>query len=128
MSNRPDGIAQVVERCAWCSSPLETETRVVIAGGRFSSCSSQIEMLRGCVVSVRTSQSTHSVTAVVPLADTPAHRAGYDLMFVLCSIECRDALDEAIGEEPMTLKPEMAVTAPGASGPERRGRARQRPS
>jgi hypothetical protein len=128
MSTHPDGLARVVKRCAWCGDPLETETRVVIAGGRFSGCSSEIEMMRGHVVSVGTSRAVQRITAVVPLADTPAHSAGYDLMFVLCSIECRDALDEAIGDEPMTLRREMAATAPRASGPERRGPGRRRPS
>ena len=107
----PEGIGRVVERCAWCRRPLGPDIRVVIAGGPLAESSPQVEALRGQVVRVRTSHARRRVRAIVPLPDTPAHYAGYDLLFVLCSIDCRDALDDAIGNRPMRVSADTATSS-----------------
>src|SRR5688572_25856168 len=119
MSTETMGIARVVERCAWCGSKLGPHMRVVIAGGRFADWSPRIETLRGHIVRVRTSGRRRTVRGIVPLRDTPANHAGYDLLFVLCDIECRDALDRAIGDAPMRLSIADTAESPDIS----RGRA-----
>lgn len=88
--------------------------RVVIVGGRFASWSPQVEKLRGNVIEVQTPRVGHALAAVAPLAGTSAHRAGYDVLFVVCSRACRDALDEALRGEVIQL----AMQEPGNRDPQ----------
>jgi hypothetical protein len=87
--------------------------QVVIVGGRFSSCSPQVEKLRGQVIEVQTPRVAHALAAVAPLAGTSAHAAGYDVLFVVCSRACRDVLDEALRGEVIQL----AMKEPGSPDP-----------
>ena len=139
MSMHPVDIAPVVERCTWCGISLTPHLQVVIAGGRFAGGSARLEELRGHIVQVQMAHAAAPVTAIVPLPDTPAHQAGYDLLFVLCSAACRDALDAAIGDEAMILSiadapptPRIshtkAVTAPQVPGPTRLRIVQRQPS
>ena len=134
-------IARVVERCTWCGARLAPNMQVVIAGGRFAGSCPQFDRLRGHIVDVQPSHGADRVTAIVPLPATPAHNAGYDLLFVLCSVACRDALDRAIGEDEMLVsvadarpaRPAPAVRlqpakAPRASAPGPPAVHRRRPS
>ncbi|MGH9347902.1 MAG: hypothetical protein ACRD26_11630 [Vicinamibacterales bacterium] len=108
MSRVLECLARMAGQCAWCRTAFVPQTKVIIAGGRFSSWSPQVEAIRGHIVQVRTPRLTHFVAAVVPMSGTPAHAAGYDVLFVLCSPDCRRSLEGALHDEVMQLTLEGA--------------------
>lgn len=75
--------------CAWCGKQIPEGSEVFSIGARFRP-GVEVEHERNVIELALT--PTRKALAIVPTEDSEARRAGYDLLFVLCSEECGTSL------------------------------------
>jgi hypothetical protein len=85
-------------KCGWCGDdiPEDTELFGISAKARPDI---DISELRGKVIDVFLAQRDRNVQALVVTEESPAKKEGKDLLFVVCSESCAEALRQAVGKE-----------------------------
>lgn len=88
----------LMHTCAWCESRIEPDEEVFGFGAKVGP-TVVIEDKQGEFVSLELSLIRKTVFAVIPLEGSPARQAGYDLLFVTCSVGCAEELKAALDLE-----------------------------
>jgi hypothetical protein len=85
-------------KCGWCGDeiPEDTELFGISAKAR---ADIDITEMEGKVIDVFLTRRDRTVQALVVTADSPAKKAGKDLLFVACSESCAEALRQGVGNE-----------------------------
>jgi hypothetical protein len=79
--------------CAWCGKSIPHDVEVWAIGARVRP---GIDPGKGPIIHLALAGKT--VPAIVATKDSEAKREGYDLVFMLCSLECGKSLREAFEE------------------------------
>ena len=79
--------------CGWCGEPIAEDAEIVTLGASVEE-KERLRDLEGEIIPLPVGDRT--VDAVVVMADSPAKKAGRDLMFIVCSEGCASHLREAL--------------------------------
>jgi len=79
--------------CGWCGEPIGDDAEIVTLGASVAE-KERLRDLEGEIIPLPVGDRT--VDAVVVTADSPAKKAGRDLLFIVCSEECASQLREAL--------------------------------
>lgn len=90
--------ARLLNACAWCGSRIPEDSEVFTLSAKFKS-GIDLTKNEGTIIPLKLELIDKVVPAIVPTADSPAKRAGKDVLFKICSNECSTALDEALKQE-----------------------------
>lgn len=96
MSIRTDD--EVFEICAWCKKSIPEDDEVFGVGGTFPE-KSDLKQKDGEKVTFDLKGADKDVSGFAPPFYSDARQEGQDVLFMLCSEECRDDLKEAFGKE-----------------------------
>lgn len=88
-----DGDEDLRTWCGWCGEPIGEDAEIVMLGASVAE-KERFRGLEGEIIPLPVGDRT--VDAVVVTADSPAKKAGRDLMFIVCSEECASQLREAL--------------------------------
>lgn len=81
--------------CAWCNQFIDAEAEAFGFGAK-ASPDINLEDKEGQFVSLDLALEDRTTFAMVPPPESPARRAGYDLMFITCSQSCAEDLKNAL--------------------------------
>jgi hypothetical protein len=86
-------------RCAWCHEKLDDDEECYGAGTRLKpEGKALISGQEGKLIPMPLSNGQELIT-IIPMAESKARAAGYDVYFQTCSEECCSALSNAIRDE-----------------------------
>lgn len=84
--------------CSWCEDEIPEDAEVLAVGARarpeFVS-----EQLEGQFVDIFLVRRNRTVSAVVVTDDSPAKKEGKDMVFLVCSESCAEALRQSVDRE-----------------------------
>ena len=81
--------------CAWCNDEIPDDVEVFTIGAKAKSGIDLTEA-EGKTIPLSLIQANKTVSAIVPTRDSPAVRDGYDLIFMVCSQSCAQALSNGL--------------------------------
>ena len=90
MEVRPEALI-----CAWCGKTLQTETACLVKAQTVVGLPEN----EGAFVPLALTKSGRTITGFFVTSDSPAKRAGIDVLFSTCGEECASALKAAVWEE-----------------------------
>lgn len=96
MSIRTDD--EVFEICAWCKKSIPEDDEVFGVSGTFPE-DSELKKKDGEKVTFELDSAERTVAGFAPPFYSDARQEGQDVLFMLCSEECRDAMKEAFGTD-----------------------------
>jgi hypothetical protein len=85
-------------KCGWCGDEIPEDTEFFGIGAK-ARPDIDIKELRGSVIDIFLTRRDRNVQAKVVTEDSPAKKEGKDLLFVVCSESCAEALRQAVGRE-----------------------------
>jgi hypothetical protein len=85
-------------KCGWCGDEIPEDTELFGIGAK-ARADIDISELRGKVIDVFLTKRDRNVQALVVTEESPAKIEGKDLLFVVCSESCAEALQQAVGRE-----------------------------
>src|SRR5256885_1707363 len=81
--------------CAWCEDEIPEDVEVFTIGAK-AKPGIDLSEAEGTIIPLILSQANRTVSALVPTKDSPAARDGHDLIFMVCSQSCAQALSNAL--------------------------------
>jgi hypothetical protein len=81
--------------CAWCEDEIPEDVEVSTIGAR-AKPGIDLSEAEGTVIQLSLIQANRTVSALIPTKDSPATRDGHDLIFMVCSQSCAQALSNAL--------------------------------
>jgi hypothetical protein len=88
----------VLSTCAWCHKKIASDQEVYSLGAYVKE-GVEMQALEGRPIELFLPVSGRRVYALVPVRDSTARAAGSDLLFLVCSQGCGEALTEALQQE-----------------------------
>jgi hypothetical protein len=85
-------------RCSWCEDEIPEDIECFGIGAK-ASPGVDIKALEGKVVDLFLKRRNRTVAMMIPTIDSPAKREGKDMLFVMCSESCSEALRQAVDRE-----------------------------
>ena len=85
-------------KCGWCADEIDDDTELFGIGAK-ARPDIDIAELEGKVIDIFLTRRDRNVQALVVTNDSPAKREGKDLLFVVCSESCAEALRQGVGKE-----------------------------
>jgi len=82
-----------VSVCAWCGKPIPEDSEVFSLGAK---ARPGVDLERAGNVLELALDAKRKALAIIPTQDSQAKKAGWDLLFTLCSEECARALRETV--------------------------------
>ena len=84
--------------CAWCEDEIPADFEVFTIGAR-GKPEIDLSEAEGTIIPVSLIQANRTVLALVPTKGSPAARDGHDLIFMVCSQSCAQALSNALEKD-----------------------------
>jgi hypothetical protein len=81
--------------CAWCEDEIPDDVEVFTIGAK-AKPGIDLTETEGTIVPLHLIRANKTVSAMVPTRDSPAAKDGHDLMFMVCSQSCAQALSNAL--------------------------------
>jgi hypothetical protein len=81
--------------CSWCEDEIPEDVEVFTIGAK-AKPETDLSEAEGTIIPVSLIQANRTVSAMVPTRDSPAAKDGHDLMFMVCSQSCAQALSNAL--------------------------------
>ena len=85
-------------KCGWCQDEIPEDTELFGIGAKARS-DIDVSELSGTLIDIYLKRRDRNVQAVVVTEDSSAKKDGKDLLFVLCSESCAEALRQAVEKE-----------------------------
>jgi hypothetical protein len=85
-------------KCAWCEDEIPDDTELFGIGAK-ARPGIDITEQEGKVIDIFLTRRDRNVQALVVTNDSPAKKEGKDLLFVVCSESCAEALRQGVGRE-----------------------------
>jgi len=87
-----------IRTCAWCDKTIP-ENAERFSLGAYAKPGFPLAMLAGKAVRLKLMLSGRKITAIIPVNDSDAKRAGNDFIFTICCEKCGKSLRAAIERE-----------------------------
>ena len=97
-----EGEGAIFHTCAWCNKRIAQDTEVFSLGAKARKGIS-LRRYRGSIIRLQLRHEDKVLAAIIPTPDSPAKKAGNDLLFVLCSEHCAKELRRALVKEKFTV-------------------------
>ena len=81
--------------CAWCEDEIPEDAEVFTIGAK-GKPGLDLSKAEGTIIPLSLIQANRTVLALVPTKDSPAARDGHDLIFMVCSQSCAQALSNSL--------------------------------
>jgi hypothetical protein len=81
--------------CSWCEDEIPEDAEVFTVGAK-TKPGIDLSEAEGTIVPLSLVRAGRTVMALVPTKDSPAVRDGYDLIFMVCSQSCAQALSNGL--------------------------------
>jgi hypothetical protein len=81
--------------CSWCEDEIPEDVEVFTVGAK-TKPGIDLSDAEGTIVPSSLIRADRTVMALVPTKDSPAVRAGYDLVFMVCSQSCAQAVSNGL--------------------------------
>ncbi|MCJ7433702.1 MAG: hypothetical protein MUO77_09475 [Anaerolineales bacterium] len=89
---------KIISICAWCGRKIPKNSEIFSLGAK-GKPGFDVHSRAGQVVQILLVKSEKMVNAIAPTDDSQAKKVGNDLLFAICSLQCGDALKQALQEE-----------------------------
>lgn len=87
-----------VTTCAWCGKGIPEDTEVFSIGAK-ARPGVDLKDQEGSIIPLPLHLVRKIVPAMIPTSDSEAKKDGYDMVFMVCSRSCGEALRQALDEE-----------------------------
>jgi hypothetical protein len=81
--------------CSWCEDEIPEDVEVFTVGAK-TKPGVDLSEAEGTIVPLSLIRADRTVLALVPTKDSPAVKDGYDLIFMVCSRSCAQALSNGL--------------------------------
>ena len=81
--------------CSWCEDEIPDDVEVFTVGAK-TKPGIDLSEAEGTIVPLSLIRTDRNVMAFIPTKDSPAARNGYDLIFMVCSQSCAQALSNGL--------------------------------
>lgn len=81
--------------CTWCGDEIPEDVEIFTIGAK-AKPGIDLSEAEGTISQLSLIQANRTVSALVPTRDSPAARDGHDLIFMVCSQSCAQALSDAL--------------------------------
>ena len=93
LSAAPEEVA--ILTCAWCDDEIPDDVEVFTIGAK-AQTGVDLSGAQGKTIPLSLIRANKTVSAIVPTRDSPAVKDGYDLIFMVCSQSCAQALSNGL--------------------------------
>jgi hypothetical protein len=84
--------------CAWCEDEIPEDVEVFTIGAK-AKPGIDLSEAEGTIIPLSLVLANRTVSALVPIKDSPAARDGHDLIFMVCSRSCAQALSNGLEKD-----------------------------
>ncbi len=96
--NRSVNPATATSTCTWCGKRIPKDAEVFSLSAKVKA-GVNLANHEGGVIHLPLTRPRRTVAAIVPTHDSPAKKAGNDLLFAICSQKCGQALKQALQQQ-----------------------------
>jgi hypothetical protein len=89
---------ELLNTCSWCGIRIPEGTEVFSLSATLRP-GVDLKSNEGTVLPMKLEAADKLVLAIVPTADSAAKKEGKDILFMICSDDCGDALGKALEQE-----------------------------
>lgn len=89
---------RLLNTCAYCGATIPKETEVFSLSAKLRP-GVDLKRNEGTVIPLTLEAADRIVLAIVPTADSAAKKEGKDILFMVCSDDCGNALRKALEKE-----------------------------
>jgi hypothetical protein len=94
-SHNPSESKTPLLNCSWCEDEIPDDIEVFTIGAK-AKPGIDLAEAEGKIIPLSLIRANKTVSAIVPTRDSPAVKDGYDLMFMVCSQSCAQALSNGL--------------------------------
>lgn len=87
-----------MEKCAWCDKEIPEDSEVFGFGGKLRE-GVDLKKKEGTIAPLTLQTEDKEIPMIITTGDSKAKKEGYDVLFMICSRECGEALRTSLKNE-----------------------------